>query len=111
MLPPTLNDMSIEIHSLAREKGWWPENQNIPEKICMIHTELSEAVDEYRKGKGVRVYYGESGKPEGMPVELADAMIRIMDLAGYLGIDLEKVINLKHEYNQSRAYRHGGKLA
>lgn len=110
MLPPTINDMSIEIHALAREKGWWPANRNIPEVLCLIHSEISEALEEYRKGKGT-VYYGESGKPEGMFVELADAMIRIMDLAGYLGIDLEKVINIKHEYNQSRSYRHGGKLA
>lgn len=48
-------------------------------------------------------------KPEGLASELADAVIRIMDFAGYKGIDLEAMIIRKHEFNKSRAYKHGGK--
>lgn len=47
------------------------------------------------------------GKPEGIAVELADAVIRIADLCGALGIDLEEVIAKKMGYNESRPYRHG----
>lgn len=50
-------------------------------------------------------------KPEGELVELADAMIRIFDYCGSKGWDLEEAIRLKMEYNATRPYRHGNKLA
>lgn len=48
-------------------------------------------------------------KPEGVAVELADCMIRILDYCGHAGIDIEEAIRIKHEYNKTRPYRHGGK--
>lgn len=48
-------------------------------------------------------------KPLGLPIELADAMIRIMDLAEYLGIDLADAIMVKADYNRGRPAMHGGK--
>ena len=48
-----------------------------------------------------------SKKPEGVAVELADAVIRIADLCGYLGIDLDAVIEEKMAYNAGRPYKHG----
>ena len=46
---------------------------------------------------------------EGVPSELADVVIRIMDICEYYGIDLEKVILEKHEYNKKREFKHGNK--
>lgn len=46
-------------------------------------------------------------KPEGVAVELADAVIRIADLCGHLGIDLEAAIDLKMAYNETRPFKHG----
>lgn len=51
-----------------------------------------------------------STKPEGVAVELADAILRILDYCAFAGIDIESVLETKHEYNKGRAYRHGGKL-
>lgn len=110
----TLRDLQRTVHALAREKGWWDlqpgeSAPNIPEKLALIHSEISEALEEFRKAPGEirETYSGEHGKPEGFPVELADAVIRIMDLCGWLGVDLEKEIILKHEFNRDRPYRHG----
>jgi NTP pyrophosphatase (non-canonical NTP hydrolase) len=108
-----------EIHDLAVEKGWWtdvktqepvnPEDR-IPEAIALIHSELSEALEEYRRGL-LAPYAVADGKPEGFGIELADAVIRIMDLCGALNIDLEERIDTKHKYNKTRPYRHGNKRA
>ena len=50
-----------------------------------------------------------SHKPEGIAVELADCIIRILDYCGHENIDIENVIKIKHEYNKTRSYKHGGK--
>lgn len=101
------------IHQNAVEHGWYegvtPDNMGpdfVPSKIALIHSELSEGLEDYRK-HGVRE--GEIGEGS-LPEELADAVIRIFDLAGFLGIDLEKYIDQKHEYNRGRPYRHGNKV-
>lgn len=48
-------------------------------------------------------------KPEGVPSELADVLIRIGDMAYLYGIDLEKAVEEKMAYNKTRSFRHGGK--
>lgn len=58
----------------------------------------------------VLTYAGYVAKPEGFPIELADAVIRIMDLAERLGIDLAEMINLKMAYNSTREYMHGRRV-
>ena len=50
-------------------------------------------------------------KPEGVAVELCDAVMRIMDFLAFMGVDIEAVLVAKHEYNKGREYRHGGKRA
>jgi len=115
----SLRDRQAEIHALAVEKGWWSDPDSgepvdpvrrIPEALCLVHAEVSEALEEYRRGR-LEPWTGEGGKPEGFSVELADAVIRILDLSDALGIDLEAEIERKHAYNQTRPYRHGGKRA
>jgi NTP pyrophosphatase (non-canonical NTP hydrolase) len=100
-----------EIHALATEKGWWEKkDRNIGELIALCHSELSEALEDWRESK-MKTYLNEKGKPCGFPSEIADTVIRLFDLCEALGIDLEKEIESKHNYNKSRSYRHGGKIA
>lgn len=106
-----MNDLSDDIHQTAKSKGWWAENQNIPEKLMMIVTEVIEAVGEYRNGNALRTRYTEGNKPEGMPSELADIIICTLDLASYLEIDIAHHVREKHAYNKTRPHRHGEKLA
>ena len=127
----SLNELTKVIHENAVAHGWWDEERGFPEVIALIHSELSEALEEYRDAKPpvyfaietlqrdgtiipeVRTDYGDGNytgeKPEGIAIELADAIIRILDYCGYAGIDIEEAIALKHEYNKTRPYRHGGK--
>jgi len=93
-----------EAHDLAVEKGFYdgPTKREIPELLCLIHSEISEALEGYRNNipMNEKGWIGE---------ELADAVIRIWDMCDYLGIDIEREVNKKHEYNKTRSYKHGGK--
>lgn len=92
-------------HRLSSEAGWWDDVSTkeklyevIPTKLCLIHSEISEAMEGHRKN------LADDHLPHHsmFAVELADAVIRIADLAGKCDIDLGPVIAEKMEYNASR---------
>lgn len=127
----SLNYWVNEVHSLAIEKGWYDSGliKTPLENHMLIVSEIAEASEEVRNRSasvyfntptgivtttdlsgGVELRVGDKlQKPEGEAVELADAVIRIMDYFGHRGWSLEAVIRSKHEYNKTRPYRHGGK--
>ncbi|MCL2207229.1 MAG: hypothetical protein FWB90_03930 [Fibromonadales bacterium] len=134
-----LNKLAQEVHKVAKEHGWWDNPLTFGEIIALVHSELSEALNEYRNEKG-NLYYtcyhpnlgkGEIcethsdafcnaaddietvkcafAKPEGVAIELADAIMRILDYCGRENIDIDRAVKEKCEYNKGRDYRHGGK--
>lgn len=96
-----------EVHELARAKGWYAPPKSPVESLMMVVTELAEAVDEIRNDTKPIYYVGD--KPEGEAIELADAVIRILDYCQSRGFNLGQAIQIKHAYNQTRPHRHGGK--
>lgn len=107
-----INEFQKELHNQSRASGWHDEAQiSVPTKLMLMVTEIAEAMEEYRKYGDDPAYfaYVQNGKPEGLMIELADCLIRILDLAGYYDVDMEVMIAQKHEYNKTRSFRHGGK--
>ena len=131
-----LTKLTKDIHKNAVDHGWWDQERSFGEIIALCHSELSEALEEYRGGKPMEYtvcqtdkapccksrcahYNGQNGtctekldthKPEGIAIELADVIIRILDYCGKEGIDMEAAIKRKHAYNLTRPYKHGGKV-
>ncbi len=80
------------------------------ERLFLVVSELVEAMEELRDGRGFQeIYYSEGGKPEGFPIEMADAVIRIGDLITEHKVPILEAMAIKQRYNQTRPIRHGGK--
>jgi NTP pyrophosphatase (non-canonical NTP hydrolase) len=106
----TIKSLCKESHQIAKDHGWWEGERNLLELLALVHSEVSEAVECVRDHQ-MEMTIGEKGKPLGLPSELADIVIRVFDLSEHLGIDLEKAVRLKTDFNKTRPYRHGGKAA
>lgn len=104
MLKKGWDAIQFESHYDAAQAGWWngvTDNDLsllVPVKLCLIHSEISEAMEGHRKGiKDDKLVH----RPA-IEVELADAIIRIGDLAGRLGLDVGGAIDEKMAYNRKR---------
>ena len=96
--------MSGSIHDNASVHGWWDEPSEDGTLIALIMSEAAEALEALRKGNGPDEHCPQFS---GAEVELADVVIRIMDMAEARGWNVAGAIVAKHEFNKTRPYKHG----
>lgn len=107
-----MDEKQAEIHQLAKTKGWYETTRTPVEMHMLFVSEIAEATEAVRNGEKpihYKIIDGIMSKPDGELVELADAVIRIMDYFAAQGVSLADTIELKHEFNKTRPHRHGGK--
>jgi NTP pyrophosphatase (non-canonical NTP hydrolase) len=101
----SMDYMQKEFHANACRKGFWSSlayhtvDDLFPQNIALVHSEISEALEAHRNREG----------KERIAEELADAVIRIMDLAYASNISLAQAIVDKHNKNLNRSHMHGNK--
>jgi NTP pyrophosphatase (non-canonical NTP hydrolase) len=103
-----LNALGAEVIEINTANGWRVTQPHefdgsehpykVPAVLALIHSEASEALEAFRVGD--RANFEE---------ELADVLIRVLDCAAGLGIDMDANVRAKLEKNRTRGYRHGGK--
>src|SRR5512135_3876871 len=94
--PIGLNQKMLDVRALADGKGFSSDPARIWEMLALIHTEVSEATDAYKKGEPME-HVGE---------ELADAVIRILHLYSALNLDPEQSFQDKMKRNWERPFKY-----
>lgn len=99
-----LEAFANECHQIAIEHGWWDTERSFPECVALIHSEVSEMLQAWRKEPL------DNGLTQPVMDEMADILIRVFDLAGAYSVSqwLDAAVAKKMEENRNRPYRHGG---
>jgi len=118
-----LNEIAEEVHETVKSKGLYDRERGAPELLCLIHLEVSEALEADREGN----YYKTSPVRESLvncpdegifqknyeinikgsfDEEMADIILRVLDLCAYKKIDIDLHVRAKMRYNKNRGRKH-----
>ena len=106
--------MAEEVYACNVQNGWIGDGRTFGDDIALLHSEVSEALEHFRQNGPEYInevfYTGSTNKPDGVPIELADVLVRLLDMCKRYNIDLFAAWRIKMSYNWQRSYRHGGKV-
>ena len=102
-----VQNISELIHEWAKEKGFWDKPLNDGEKLCLIHSEVTETLEAVRQKEIPPSICGLKNLAE---EECGDIVIRVLDYAEAKGYNIGKAVIEKMKYNESREYKHGKKF-
>lgn len=109
MFAALVGDVAAAIYGNAVAHGWYENGKpNDGERIALMHSELSEALEGMRHGNPPSDKIGDKGFSQ-VEEELADCVIRILDYAAANKLNIAGAILAKHTYNIARPHKHGGK--
>jgi NTP pyrophosphatase (non-canonical NTP hydrolase) len=98
----TINELCLEAYNIAKINGWHEEKREFGTLIALMHSELSEALEAYRKDPEEVMW-------QNITEELADVCIRIFNACGEYDLDLSSAIENKMNKNKNRGYKYGGR--
>ena len=104
----TPDEWADYINDWADSKGWHDKEKSEGDWAALAHTEISEAFEAYRNGEAL-IHIDEDGKPQGIAVEYADCLIRILHWFAQHDVGVAQTLILKMEYNEKCPHLHGGK--
>lgn len=99
LLSPSITELRNEAHKTAKRNGFHQNEMDelhLIRALALVHGEVSEAIEEIRK----------NGVTKDLTKELADVIIRVLDISGALGIDIEEALVSKMEENTKRSFLH-----
>ena len=120
-----LNELAKKVHENAKSKGFYDKEKNIGEMLCLIHSEVSEALEADRNRLHCKLDKSQENvlmgwtsdvdfqkeykdKVKGsFEEEMADIVIRVLDMCAYKNINLDFHVKAKMRYNSSRKFMHG----
>ncbi len=108
----SFNEFAVDVNKNALDHGFWEGEQNHAEKLMLMVSELSEALEAIRSNDSNEGGPWDEKIPEfkNLEIELADCVIRIMDYCTYNKLRLPEAIAMKHRYNKTRPYKHNKKF-
>lgn len=132
-----LNDLRDACYQTSKDHGFHDSPKTVGDDIALMHSELSEAYEDFRAGHAPNESWyeerpivddgiagaiagapsvrttkairgdGKLNKPCGIPSEIADVIIRAFDFCGRNNIDIQKAVEEKMAFNRTRPFKHG----